>query len=291
MVAFDRVPRSSPSRMAGAVVRLRPSAARSARPLTWGEAMLGGHLRLLRSCSWPTASCRTSGSPGPTTSSAGAPTRSSSARARRSSLLDVGSAVHHHASRPSRDIIVVGHLRRLPRRADRRCSRGGRTGARPKPSAEVETSAYGRPLVKALSAWPAPTPTRRCPSSATTTCSQEVDADYLDARRSSRSSSSTSTRPSASCARAASTSARGSASTWSRTDAIDEAVNTEQPGDDPSDHVVFIIDEDVCTRCALCVDRCPTGVIILGKVGDRRRRRRPPRPHQHATATPTACGF
>ena len=31
--------------------------------------------------------------------------------------------------------------------------------------------------------------------------------------------------------------------------------------------MVFIIDDDVCTRCALCVDRCPTGVIILGKVG------------------------
>ena len=24
----------------------------------------------------------------------------------------------------------------------------------------------------------------------------------------------------------------------------------------------------VSTRCALCVDRCPTGVIILGKVTD-----------------------
>ncbi len=22
-----------------------------------------------------------------------------------------------------------------------------------------------------------------------------------------------------------------------------------------------------CTGCALCVDRCPTGVIILGKIG------------------------
>ena len=32
--------------------------------------------------------------------------------------------------------------------------------------------------------------------------------------------------------------------------------------------VIFTIDDDVCTRCALCVDRCPTGVIILGKVGD-----------------------
>ena len=31
--------------------------------------------------------------------------------------------------------------------------------------------------------------------------------------------------------------------------------------------MLFIIDDDVCTRCALCVDRCPTGVIIMGKAG------------------------
>jgi ferredoxin len=48
---------------------------------------------------------------------------------------------------------------------------------------------------------------------------------------------------------------------------IDDAVGTERPGEDPRDHVAFIVDEDVCTRCALCVDRCPTGVIILGKLG------------------------
>ncbi len=42
---------------------------------------------------------------------------------------------------------------------------------------------------------------------------------------------------------------------------------SEKPGDDPHDHVFFVVDEDVCTRCALCVDRCPTGVIILGKTG------------------------
>jgi ferredoxin len=48
--------------------------------------------------------------------------------------------------------------------------------------------------------------------------------------------------------------------------AISEALGTEQPGDDPHDHVAFIVDEDICTRCALCVDRCPTGVIILGKL-------------------------
>ena len=50
--------------------------------------------------------------------------------------------------------------------------------------------------------------------------------------------------------------------------AIVESTGTELPGNDPSDQVVFIIDDDICTRCALCVDRCPTGVIILGKVGD-----------------------
>jgi formate hydrogenlyase subunit 6/NADH:ubiquinone oxidoreductase subunit I len=50
-------------------------------------------------------------------------------------------------------------------------------------------------------------------------------------------------------------------------DAITEAGNTELPGADPEDHVVFVVDEDVCTRCGLCVDRCPTGVIIMGKTG------------------------
>ena len=49
--------------------------------------------------------------------------------------------------------------------------------------------------------------------------------------------------------------------------AIADAINTEQPGEDPKDNVAFIVDEDVCTRCALCVDRCPTGVIVLGKLG------------------------
>ncbi len=50
-------------------------------------------------------------------------------------------------------------------------------------------------------------------------------------------------------------------------DAIVEATGTELPGEDPSDNVLFIIDDDICTRCALCVDRCPTGVIILGRAG------------------------
>ncbi len=51
------------------------------------------------------------------------------------------------------------------------------------------------------------------------------------------------------------------------TEAIADAVDTEQPGTDPDDKIVFVVDEDVCTRCGLCVDRCPTGVIIMGKAG------------------------
>ena len=110
---------------------------------------------------------------------------------------------------------------------------------------------------------------------------QEVDADVARPRRSSPSSSSTSTSPSASCARAASTSARGSASTWSPPTRSTRPIGVDQPGVDPSDHVIFIIDDDVCTRCALCVDRCPTGVIIMGKVGDPDAGRRRPPAHQH----------
>jgi ferredoxin len=50
--------------------------------------------------------------------------------------------------------------------------------------------------------------------------------------------------------------------------AIATTSGTEKPGTDPTDQVVFVIDDDICTRCALCVDRCPTGVIVLGKLTD-----------------------
>jgi NAD-dependent dihydropyrimidine dehydrogenase PreA subunit len=48
---------------------------------------------------------------------------------------------------------------------------------------------------------------------------------------------------------------------------VAESVNADSPATTRVTKFVFIIDDDVCTRCALCVDRCPTGVIILGKVG------------------------
>ena len=48
-------------------------------------------------------------------------------------------------------------------------------------------------------------------------------------------------------------------------DAISEATNVDDPRSEPSNVGMFVVDETVCTRCALCVDRCPTGVISLGK--------------------------
>ena len=92
----------------------------------------------------------------------------------------------------------------------------------------------------------------------------------------------------ASCARAASTSARGSASTMVSPTAIDEAVGTEQPGEDPRDHVIFTIDDDVCTRCALRRP-VPDGRHHPGQ-GRAPAPRAIPTPGPMPTATPTACG-
>src|SRR5207249_10093383 len=50
-------------------------------------------------------------------------------------------------------------------------------------------------------------------------------------------------------------------------EAVADVINTTEPGLDPDDHVIFVVDEDVCTRCGLCVDRWPTGVTIMGTVG------------------------
>ena len=48
-------------------------------------------------------------------------------------------------------------------------------------------------------------------------------------------------------------------------DAIDEWINVESADEDEAPGF-FVVDEEACTRCALCIDRCPTGVIYLGKI-------------------------
>ena len=49
------------------------------------------------------------------------------------------------------------------------------------------------------------------------------------------------------------------------TDAIEDSINVEAPNMEDNETGFFVVDEEACTRCALCVDRCPTGVISLGK--------------------------
>lgn len=88
---------------------------------------------------------------------------------------------------------------------------------------------------------------------------QEVDVDYL-AKAVKVKQFIHIDQSSASCARAVSTSAREGAYHMVRRPARStRPFGHELPGVDPSDNVVFLIDDDVCTRCALCVDRCPTG--------------------------------
>src|SRR5437763_10310779 len=41
---------------------------------------------------------------------------------------------------------------------------------------------------------------------------------------------------------------------------VAEALDTDQPGIDPDDHVAFVVDEAVGTRSGRRVDRCPTRV-------------------------------
>jgi formate hydrogenlyase subunit 6/NADH:ubiquinone oxidoreductase subunit I len=48
-------------------------------------------------------------------------------------------------------------------------------------------------------------------------------------------------------------------------DAIAEASNVDDPTEQSENGGFFVVDENACTRCALCIDRCPTGVISLGK--------------------------
>ena len=70
--------------------------------------------------------------------------------------------------------------------------------------------------------------------------------------------------------------------------AIAEASGTELPGTDPSDNVLFIIDDDICTRCALCVDRCPPASSSSGRWAPPTATATPT-PAPTTTAMPTAC--
>jgi ferredoxin len=33
-------------------------------------------------------------------------------------------------------------------------------------------------------------------------------------------------------------------------------------------HALFVIDDNECVRCGICIDRCPTGALWYARVGE-----------------------
>ncbi len=267
---------------------LRPEAPARYAPLTWGQAMAGTPPTSSPSSPGRTASAPQSASRTSRTSSDLAkPTAPRTANSAPEVWMHLAGGLRSRRTTPISDI-RTGHGRDLRLSAsaaqiwfmafwnDWWQKRG--TSRPPRSSARRRTAA--RSCEKGLTIGQPPTPTRRCRSSGTTTCSQEVDADWLveggQAQavhphrpvrvhhvRGLRRHLPVEVHP------------HGHAPTRSPRRPTPSARATT-----PATTSVFIIDDDVCTRCALCVDRCPTGVIILGKVGAAPADRRPPPAHQ-----------
>lgn len=49
-------------------------------------------------------------------------------------------------------------------------------------------------------------------------------------------------------------------------DIVSEAGADEVARDMKREDILFVIDDDACTRCLLCVERCPTGALTIGKL-------------------------
>ncbi|MEO7802904.1 MAG: 4Fe-4S binding protein [Actinomycetota bacterium] len=47
---------------------------------------------------------------------------------------------------------------------------------------------------------------------------------------------------------------------------VSESGSDEIARDMKANDILFVIDDDACTRCLLCVERCPTGAITIGKL-------------------------
>lgn len=47
---------------------------------------------------------------------------------------------------------------------------------------------------------------------------------------------------------------------------VSESGSDEIARDMKANDILFVIDDDACTRCNLCVERCPTGALTMGKL-------------------------
>ena len=49
-------------------------------------------------------------------------------------------------------------------------------------------------------------------------------------------------------------------------DAVGDSGNVELARQMEGDDILFLIDDNACTRCNLCVERCPTGALVQSEV-------------------------
>jgi NAD-dependent dihydropyrimidine dehydrogenase PreA subunit len=47
---------------------------------------------------------------------------------------------------------------------------------------------------------------------------------------------------------------------------VEESGNVELARQIDGDDILFLIDDNACTRCNLCVERCPTGALVQSQV-------------------------
>jgi len=56
-------------------------------------------------------------------------------------------------------------------------------------------------------------------------------------------------------------------------EAVEDSGNTELSRQMSGTDILFLIDDNACTRCNLCVERCPTGALVQSEVTGGRKKR------------------